>query len=152
MTNFGTLQSEDSPGPEVIIRLFNPVDPNASDVNTELVEAIIDTGAETSAVPEYVIKSLVEKSGYEVENDIGYMITPDGSSARVYFVRLSVSLYDHSDLAKFATIPPQELDFVSIPKADYAIIGRDYLKYLKISIDFNSQHWSFCNAESCSLS
>jgi predicted aspartyl protease len=140
MSNFGTLQSEDSPGPEVFIKIFNPVGPSSDDANSVLVKAIIDTGADTSTVPEDIIKSLIEKSGYELENDVVLMTNADGSTARFYLVRVAVSLYDHSDYAKYAFIPSQE----------YAIIGRDFLGILKISFDFSAQNWWFCNAENCS--
>ena len=150
MSNFGTLQSEDSPGPEVFIKIFNPVGPSSDDANSVLVKAIIDTGADTSTVPEDIIKSLIEKSGYELENDVVLMTNADGSTARFYLVRVAVSLYDHSDYAKYAFIPSQEIDMVSITRAEYAIIGRDFLGILKISFDFSAQNWWFCNAENCS--
>lgn len=150
MSNFGTLQSEDSPGPEVFIKIFNPAEPSSDDANSVLVKAIIDTGADTSTVPEDIIKSLIEKSGYELENDVVLMTNADGSTARFYLVRVAVSLYDHSDYAKYAFIPSQEIDMVSIPRAEYAIIGRDFLGILKISFDFSAQNWWFCNAENCS--
>ncbi len=151
MSNFDTLQSEHSPCPTVVIKLCNPGSPSDNDISAILVNAIIDTGADTSAVPESVIERLISSSGCEVENDVVCMESADGSSAIFELVRLSVTLCDPDDQVKFANIPPKEIDMVSIPSASYAIIGRDYLKDLKISIDFNVEKWRFCNAESCPI-
>ena len=151
MSNFGTLQTVDSPCPVVVIKLCNPGAPSANDTSAILVNAIIDTGADTSAVPESVIERLISSSGFEVENDVVCMESADGSSAIFELVRLSVTLYDPDDQVKFATFPPKELDMVSIPSASYAIIGRDFLKDLKISIDFKVQNWRFCYVESCPI-
>ena len=107
---YGNLQSSDRASPQTEITLSNP---HISSLSA-ICPALIDTGADTSAIPQ----SAFDQIG-ELEVDSVCMENADGSSAIFGLATLNIQIGDHKI---------EDVQAVVIPGASYAIIGRDVLK------------------------
>ena len=141
MYKFGNLQSEDSACPEVSIVIYNPLDADESDTRGETVNAIVDTGAEMTVVPESTINALEKRSINKFDFDRIIMENTDGSTVNCEVYRLCVKLIE-SDLDR-------EIQVISLPDKEYALIGRDFLDIYKVVFNFQNQSWGFCDETSC---
>jgi predicted aspartyl protease len=108
---YGHLQSSDSASPQTEITLSNPHFSSRS----AICPALIDTGAETSAIPKSAFDQIGELEG-ETVTMLSYY---DSTSERIWMVNLNMQIGDHKI---------EDVHAVVIPNISYAIIGRDVLK------------------------
>lgn len=124
MLSYGNLQNQTSLSPQALITLSNP----SSSSQSCQVDAIVDTGALMTCIPESEIKKLGEALLYKL------IIVRDfnGNTQRrkTYFIDISIADYEHKNI-----------EVIAISK-EYALIGRDILNQHKIILDAPNQRWS----------
>jgi predicted aspartyl protease len=145
MYQFGNLQSEDYACPEALIIIHNPLDDLADNKQGKTVQAIVDTGAEMTVIPESIIKSLIRSSNNRFETCTVIMENADGSSCKCKAYRLHISLMESQEIEN-------EIEIISLPDKEYALIGRDFLDLYKVVLNFEKKIWGFCDEKNCKIS
>ncbi len=124
MFKYGNLQSPNIPAPQASIKLSNPLEPSQSCQ----VDAIVDTGALMTCIPELEIKQLGKSLTYSTIK----VREPNGNilSRKTYFIDILIADYEHKNI-----------EVIAISKK-YALIGRDILNQHKVILDAPNQRWS----------
>lgn len=128
MFNYGTLQTSITPAPQTSIELSNP----SNNSKSLQVDAIVDTGAVMTCVPESVIKQLGESLIYstiQVRDANGNI-----QERRTYRINIRITDYEYKNV-----------EVIPITK-QYALIGRDILNQHKIILDAPNQKWSISDS------
>ncbi|MBA2750474.1 MAG: retroviral-like aspartic protease family protein [Tatlockia sp.] len=116
--------------PECSISVSNPSELSRS----RNINAIVDSGADMTCIPESVIQAL----GSLIQGEIGLRDVNGNVAARyIYVVELNI----------FSNIT-RRVEVLSIPK-DNALIGRDILNEYKIVLDAPSTIWRLNCREIC---
>ena len=124
MFSYGNLQTTTSIAPQASIKLSNPINSSQSCQ----VNAIVDTGAVMTCIPESAIKKLDKSLVYskiQVREFNGNI-----QERKTYFINISIANYEHKNI-----------EVLAIPK-EYALIGRDILNQHKVILDAPNQRWS----------
>ena len=129
---YGNLQTSTRLSPQISIQLYNPRN-NSPNSN---VDAIVDTGAVMTCIPESTITQLGSSLVYsevalrDANNNI--------QKKRTYFINITIA--DHNY---------ENLEVVAIRKA-YALIGRDILNQHKVVLNAPVEQWGLgCNESIC---
>lgn len=128
MFKYGNLQDSISLVPQTSIELSNP----SNNSQSFQVDAILDTGASMTCIPESAIAELGESLIYSkimVRNLIG-----NTQERQTYFLNISIANYEHKNI-----------EVIAIPKK-YALVGRDILNQHKIVLDAPKQKWSISDS------
>jgi hypothetical protein len=158
MYQFGNLQSEEYACPEVSIVIYNPLDDYEGDTQGETVNAIVDTGAEMTVVPQSTINALRRRSINEFETYPIIMENTDGSRRECEAYRLCVRLIESEESESNGqenlqiNFIEREIEIVSLPDKEYALIGRDFLDLYKVVFNFKNRLWGFCDETNCQIS
>ncbi len=132
MFSYGDLQSPTSPIPQASIQLHNPLN-NSQNCDTD---AIVDTGAVMTCIPESEIKKLGNSLVYnkifvrDANNNIQERTT--------YWIDIRLAENEYTNI-----------EVVAIPKR-YALIGRDILNQHKVVLNAPKKRWGLgCNDSLC---
>jgi hypothetical protein len=133
MFSYGNIQNPNCPGPECFITIVNP----SSSSNISQVEAIVDSGAVMTCVPE----SIIQRLGNLIYSRVTMQDASGSLSDRItYFVNIEIT-----DDRNF-----QNLEVIAIPKR-YALIGRDILNQNKVVLYAQQQQWILNCQRSCGI-
>ena len=122
---YGSLQTQTRLSPQTTIQVHDPLN------NSQHCEAnaIVDTGAVMTCIPESEIKKLgINRSGaYRIRlvRDANGNI----QERKTYFINISIANYEYKGI-----------EVISISKK-YALIGRDILNQHKVVLDAPIQRW-----------
>ena len=128
MSSDGNLQTTTSIAPQASIKLYNPINSSQSCQ----VNAIVDTGAVMSCVPESAIKKLDKSLAYSTI----YVRDANGNiqERKTYKINILIADYEHNNI-----------EVIAIPK-EFALIGRDILNQHKVILDGPNQKWSISDS------
>ena len=124
MFSYGSLQTSTSLAPETSIQLSNPVNSSQSCQ----VDAIVDTGAVMTCVPESAIKKLGGSLLYSLITVRD--VTGNIQEKKTYIIDITIANYEYKNI-----------EVIPIPK-ESARIGRDILNQHKVILDAPNQKWS----------
>ena len=125
---YGTLQSYTYLSPQTSIQLSNP----SNNSKSLPVDAIVDTGAVMTCIPESAIIQLGESLVYSTITVRD--INRNFQERKTYFINISIADYEY-----------RNIEVVAIPKK-YALIGRDILNRHKIILDAPNEKWSISDS------
>ena len=129
---YGSLQSETTLSPQTSIKLHNP----SNNLQNCDVDAIVDTGAVMTCIPESKISELGNSLIYSEIIVVG----ANGIQRKRKTYRMKIKIADHDCM---------ELEVIAIPK-EYALIGRDILNRHKVVLNAPRQLWGLgCNDSLC---
>ncbi len=135
MYNYGNLQSPLLVGPEAKIKISHPVDSKAEIT----INAIIDTGAVFTAVPEFVIEQLQSLSPSPLSKSLPILAKgPFGNPINLSTYWLCLTLVNNNGATDYAA----SLKIAALPNKCYAIIGRDILNSRKVILNTYPEFWS----------
>lgn len=128
MFSYGNLQNQTSLSPQTSIKLSNPSEPSQSCQ----VNAIVDTGALMTCIPESSLRKLGGSLVYStiIVKDINGNI----QERKTYFINISIADYEYKNI-----------EVLAIAK-EYALIGRDILNQHKVILDAPNQKWSISDS------
>jgi predicted aspartyl protease len=152
MYQFGNLQSKSCACPEASIIIHNPLDNCADDQQGTTVKAIVDTGAEMTVIPESIINSLIGRSNNGFETYPIIMENADGSCRECKTYRLHIAILNEHGSCEDEDTIEHEIEVISLPDKEYALIGRDFLALYRVVLNFESEVWGFCNETNCQIS
>lgn len=134
MFDYGTLQTELRTGPQCVVTVSNPYGVD-SDISAS-VNAIVDTGAAMSCIPESIIREL----GNLVRDDNLNMRDANGgiASKRTFIVELRIG----------GVNIPDDIRVVETT-GKYILIGRDVLNHYKVVLDGRFGVWMLNCERSC---
>lgn len=133
MFSYGSLQTSNCPIPQTSIQLHNPL----NDSQNSEVEAIVDTGAMMTCIPQSTVNALDSSLIY---NTIRVRdVNGNHKERTTYRIDIVIDDYEY-----------EFLEVIAIPK-QFAIIGRDILNHYVVVL--NALHgWGFiCNNSNCSV-
>jgi hypothetical protein len=143
MYNFGNLQSNSSKSPEVLLAIYNPDDKESGYVT---IAAVVDTGAESSVIPESILDSLTRLTQKTFDTGNIQFETASGDCIEYMVVTIGIGLMSQSI---DNVLHPKSLDVAVMPNKDYALLGRDFLSDFKVVFNFVTEAWMFCQEDSC---
>ena len=133
MFSYGNLQTPNSPIPQTSIQLHNPL----NDSQNYNADAVVDTGAVMTCIPESIITQLGSSLAYstiQVKDVNGNFQT-----RKTYLIDIIIDDYEYEDL-----------EVIAMPK-QFAVIGRDILNAHVIVLNA-LRGWGFiCNNPNCSV-
>ena len=135
MFSYGHLQSRTRPIPQTSIQVHNPLN-NSQNSNAE-AEAIVDTGAVMTCIPESIIRQLGSSLLYSTISikDVNGNLQPRTTC----WIDIIIDDYEY-----------ENLEVIAIPK-QFAIIGRDILNTHVVVLNA-LRGWGFiCNNPNCSV-
>lgn len=124
MFSYGYLQTNICPSPECSLQVYNP----SNSQRSRSVNAVVDTGAVMTCIPESVIRrigNLVKGENVDMQDANG-----NKQSKETYFVNLRIGMYEFPDFR-----------VIILPSKKYALIGRDVLNQQKIMLDGQCEEW-----------
>ena len=132
MFNYGSLQTTNPLTPQASIQLHNP---SNNSQNCE-ANAIVDTGAVMTCIPEAEIKKLGRALRYSTIQ----MRDANGNVQvrKTYWISIRIAEHEY-----------EELEVIAITKK-YALIGRDILNQHKLVLNAPKKKWGLgCNESIC---
>jgi hypothetical protein len=136
---FRTTDQYSSPKPVVPVIIYNP----ANDFEF-LTWALIDTGADTTAIPEHVAKALYHDiRNHQVKRDHSFGI---GGGVEVYMHTFAVDILfsdpDGTINQSKAAIKIPKRKIAVVPDLHITILGEDFLEDYVLTIDYPGQKFS----------
>ena len=134
MFTYGRLQTSNPLSPETFIQLYNPF----NDSQNCHTNAIVDTGAVMTCIPESTIVQLGSSLAYNTV----LLKDANGNTEERMTYWINIILADNEY---------KNIEVIAVPKG-YALIGRDILNRHKVVLNAPGRSWGLgCNEHICPI-